>query len=306
MGFSTLGGTGSGGGLLIPDSATVPFATTAARDTWAAANKSDLIKDTTAVNVTGASWFVWRGETNPDSYDNSLWVDGDQIVKGEKGEKGDTGNAGDPTALIDDSQELADKTYSSKKIGELLVEGTGFPDHGTISDLNENYGTFFDAKPEGKYYLDGWEDSTGLPTDIPLNQRVMAVTNFNGYDGNDNGARVVFSSHLYGVYEGVKTSGLWGELKKLDNPKVNGAYVSAIDTGDGLETEVAGNSVSIRQTMKKSVWEVYQVDSAVPIEIDSPDDLGIDYRYTLNEIEHVLILKMTVYLIMVKLRFHAN
>jgi len=84
--------SGGHGGLIIPDSATIPFADNAARDAWASANLGDLINSTTAVNVTGQSWFVWRGETNPASYDSSLWVNGDEIVKGQRG---DTGPKGD-------------------------------------------------------------------------------------------------------------------------------------------------------------------------------------------------------------------
>ncbi len=118
---------GAGGGLLIPDSATIPFATTTARDVWAAANKTDLVKDTTAVNVTGESWFVWRGETNPPPpYDNSLWVNGDELVKGQDGAKGDKGDTGDigPVKSVDgetyDAQgnvQLDAITYKGGKIG---------------------------------------------------------------------------------------------------------------------------------------------------------------------------------------------
>ena len=39
-----------------------------------------------------------------------------QIFKGDKGDTGAKGDAGDPTTLIDDTQSLANKTYSSNKI----------------------------------------------------------------------------------------------------------------------------------------------------------------------------------------------
>ena len=110
-GYLPINGGGAGGGLLIPDSAAIPFATTEARDTWAKLNLSDLIKDTTAVNVTGASWFVWRGETNPETYNPSLWVNGDELVKGQTGakgnagQKGDTGPSGKSVSLLQDGVE---------------------------------------------------------------------------------------------------------------------------------------------------------------------------------------------------------
>ena len=53
--FLPAGGSGTGGGILYPDSADRPFASNSARNTWANNNKADLIKDTTVVNVGGNS-----------------------------------------------------------------------------------------------------------------------------------------------------------------------------------------------------------------------------------------------------------
>ena len=89
--FLPAGGSGTGGGILYPDSAARPFASNSARNTWANNNKADLIKDTTVVNVGGNQWYLWTGESNPDTVNNNLWMDADQIVPGEKGDRGDPG-----------------------------------------------------------------------------------------------------------------------------------------------------------------------------------------------------------------------
>ena len=92
-----LGGTGGGAGFIVPDSANIPFADTAARDAWAAANLSDLIENQTIVSVTGSpdnTWYLWRGDTNPPSHDNSNWIDATPLVQGEDGVAGADGSDG--------------------------------------------------------------------------------------------------------------------------------------------------------------------------------------------------------------------
>ncbi|AUR92794.1 hypothetical protein NVP1177O_29 [Vibrio phage 1.177.O._10N.286.45.E10] len=79
---------GSGGGIVYPDSAARPFASNSARNTWANNNKQDLIKDTTVINVGGSQWYLWTGQSNPSSVDNSKWMNADQIVQGETGSDG--------------------------------------------------------------------------------------------------------------------------------------------------------------------------------------------------------------------------
>ena len=86
---------GVGGGILYPDSAARPFSSNLDRNTWANNNKSDLIKDTTVVNVSGTQWYLWTGESNPDSVDSNLWMPADQIISGERGVKGDKGDTGE-------------------------------------------------------------------------------------------------------------------------------------------------------------------------------------------------------------------
>ena len=89
--FPLASGGGTGGGILYPDSAARPFNSNSARNTWANNNKADLIKDTTVVNVGGNQWYLWTGESNPDTVSNGLWMDANQIVPGEKGDRGDPG-----------------------------------------------------------------------------------------------------------------------------------------------------------------------------------------------------------------------
>lgn len=95
--FRTGGGNGSGVAFIVPDSAAIPFADNAARDTWAAANLSDLIQNQTVISVTGSPnnvWYLWRGESNPASYVNTNWIDATPLVRGEKGDQGATGSQG--------------------------------------------------------------------------------------------------------------------------------------------------------------------------------------------------------------------
>ncbi|AUR82003.1 hypothetical protein NVP1017O_34 [Vibrio phage 1.017.O._10N.286.55.C11] len=85
---------GGGSGFIYPESASNPFSSNSARNTWANNNKQDLIKDTTAINVGGSQWYLWTGESNPDSVSSSLWMDADQIVQGGKGDTGARGSDG--------------------------------------------------------------------------------------------------------------------------------------------------------------------------------------------------------------------
>ena len=78
-----VGGAG-GAGFVYPDSATRPFADTSARDTWAAANLGDLLENQTIVQV-GAVWYLWTGESDPASYDNTEWIDATPIIEGASG-----------------------------------------------------------------------------------------------------------------------------------------------------------------------------------------------------------------------------
>ena len=85
------GGGSGGAGLVYPDSASRPFNSNSARNNWANNNKADLIKDTTVVNVDGNQWYLWTGESNPDTVSSNLWMDANQIIQGDQGQQGDAG-----------------------------------------------------------------------------------------------------------------------------------------------------------------------------------------------------------------------
>ncbi|BAV81070.1 hypothetical protein [Vibrio phage CKB-S1] len=95
-----IGGAG-GAGFVYPDSADRPFATIAARNTWAAANLGDLVDGSTVVQVAGtpATWYLWTGETSPSSHDSALWIDATPLIQGPAGEDGIDGTALEFTSL---------------------------------------------------------------------------------------------------------------------------------------------------------------------------------------------------------------
>lgn len=83
-------------GFVVPNSAPIPFADNAARDTWAAANLGDLIQNQTLVEVTGTPnvWYLWTGGSNPPSHDNSFWADVTPVIRGSQGVAGADGTDG--------------------------------------------------------------------------------------------------------------------------------------------------------------------------------------------------------------------
>lgn len=141
--FLPAGGSGTGGGILYPDSAARPFASNSARNAWANNNKQDLIKDTTVVNVDGTQWYLWTGESNPDTVSSSLWMDANQIVQGEKGDQGDAG-VDVTTATIDNNGDLIVTLSDGTDINTGRAKGE---DGDLVYQLLpiSDYGNFFDA-----------------------------------------------------------------------------------------------------------------------------------------------------------------
>ena len=281
----TQGGGGSGGIGSIPKD--MFFATTAERDLFTTNNPTRIKQGVTCAVVNGSSYDYYQWDET-----NTQWRDANLIYQGKTGDTGEKGDAGDPTTLIDDSLPASNKTYSSIKVEALLEEGTGLRDNGTVENLDESYQNYFENHPAGEYYLIGWTEESGLPISIPEIDRIFAVTTFIGYGGDDNGCRIQFNSGIYGSYEATKTKGIWGLLKKLDNAQILDQDVNNIKAENGLEVIVENGEATFKQTTKQSVWPVHQVDTAVPIEIDSDEMLGIDYRYNLiGDTQHTLILK---------------
>jgi len=117
---------GSGAGFLMPDSATYPFASNTARDTWAAANLEDLVKNSTVVNVSSTTWYAWRGEDNPDVYDSSDWKDVTPIIKGEKGDNADFNSlTPDKVPVVNSAgDDLTDSPLTVDGSGNVSMQGT--------------------------------------------------------------------------------------------------------------------------------------------------------------------------------------
>ncbi len=222
---------GSGSGMNVPSEQI--FNSTSDRDTFFSSNPSKL--------VNGAQCVVL---TNPPSglyqvYTSGAWQDRTAVVVGPKGD------AGDPSILIDDTSPKDNRAYSSEKVESLIGESSGLPDNGIIYNLSTPFTEYFDTAAEGKFYLDGWNEASGLPVDIEPDERVFVVTNFSGYDDVANGARVQFSSHFYGIYEATKSSGVWSELIRLDNPVLTGFE------GELLKSDGSGGLVPSGVVSKK-------------------------------------------------------
>lgn len=128
------GATGTGTGFIIPASASglIPFADNTARDTWASGNLTDLVQNQSIVSVTGApdTWYLWRGDTNPGSYDNTNWEVFTTVVRGGQGPQGVPGNTGStgapgadaPTTMFV-SESARDTFYSTQTNRDNLNNG---------------------------------------------------------------------------------------------------------------------------------------------------------------------------------------
>ncbi len=98
---SFFGNSPGGGGSYVqaPDSAYaagMPFADATARDAWATANLTDLLKGA-AVETTGLGWQRWIGDipANSGSYNASNWTDTADVLRGPEGPAGVPGLPGE-------------------------------------------------------------------------------------------------------------------------------------------------------------------------------------------------------------------
>jgi hypothetical protein len=164
--------SGSGSGFLMPDSATYPFTSNGARDTWANANKQDLIKNSTVVNVSSTTWYVWRGEDNPETYDSINWADVTPIIKGEKG---DQGNALDLSSIPGDT--ITKTNSGSTGIESSLItqpDNTGVIVDGELTTskgtLNIGRGLSLGESGLAPIFTDVLESESSLPVLSNLNE----------------------------------------------------------------------------------------------------------------------------------------
>lgn len=84
------GGGDSGLSIFIPASASIPFADIPARNTWAAANTTDLLQGRTVVSVTGTpdTWYIWLGPDQPSVPNAADWSEYTDVVRGPEGQPG--------------------------------------------------------------------------------------------------------------------------------------------------------------------------------------------------------------------------
>lgn len=138
--------------------------------------------------------------------------------------------------------EVATNAYVSYENGDvkrILVEGDaggggGLPDNGAVDLLT----TSFEDLAPGKWYIDGWENSSGLP-DWPSADRIASFINFGGFDGAANGAAYQIFSHRQGIWAAPKSSGVTGPWVKLDTD----ASQLLVDSSTPLEVQRTGGGV---------------------------------------------------------------
>lgn len=120
----------------------------------------------------------------------------------------------------------------------------GLPDNGSIDDLSSD----FKSLAVGKWYVDGWQNSSNLPNDWSDEDRVAALTVFGGYEGTDNGAYWILASHRKGIYSAVTSAGVTSDWYKLDNadpqPLVTrGFNVDASNPGEIIAADGSNHDV---------------------------------------------------------------
>ena len=186
---------GAGGGILYPDSAARPFSSNSARNTWANNNKQDLIKDTTVVNVGGSQWYLWTGESNPQTVQTSLWMDANLIVQGEKGDQGDAGvsvtnaqiDANDDLIItLSDGTTINAGKAKGRHIQDVQIDANGdlivtLDDGSTI-----NAGQISGFDPSQGFELNTGTRSIGLNNEGSLTVRDTATTEHTAIDIDSN------------------------------------------------------------------------------------------------------------------------
>lgn len=181
-----IGGAGGAGGagFIYPDSADRPFATVAARNTWAAANLGDLVDSQTVVLVDGApqTWYLWTGDTNPSSHDATDWIDATPLVQGPAGQDGaasDLSGVSDRNVPFNDNGSFADSPIRVLADGQAFISGVTNIEGGTLG-----LGPFIDISERGGFIgtTNAFGDEFTLvdyrtPQDAPSSRpRILAYT----------------------------------------------------------------------------------------------------------------------------------
>lgn len=136
-----LGGLGGGSGYLAVSGS--PFASTGARDTWAAANSGELVANVSVALVTAGDWYLWTGPTTTD------WIVATPLVQGPQGPAGADGSDGaDGAAGATGStgpQGPQGPAGNDGADGRTVLSGAGAPGGGTGSDGDFYIDTVADA-----------------------------------------------------------------------------------------------------------------------------------------------------------------
>lgn len=187
---------------------------------------------------------------------------GDKGDAGAKGDKGDKGDTGDPGVAIDDTQTLADKTWSSSKINtELGLKAntsslSTVATSGDYSDLNNKptlstvatSGSYNDLGNKPTLFSGAYGDLTGTPS----LSTVAASGNYNDLTNKPILAPVA-TSGSYNDLSNKPTifSGAYGDLTgtpALSTVATSGSYNDLANkpVTDGSETKLtAGSNVTI-------------------------------------------------------------
>ena len=220
-----------------------------------------------------SKWFQLGGDVldsdlvlpeNKDLY--GLGGDGNRIsIAGVQDEGGDVGDAVAFGSAAHESWIYAkDKDSLFAVIGgvktKILLEGSpsgggGFPDNGAVDNLTESY----ENLSVGKWYVDGWENSSGLP-DWGLADRVADLTVFGGYDNPVNGEFWLLASHRKGIYASVRTSGVTSpSWYKLDDE--GSSTPTTFTSLDGMKTHFTANPSELKSNLPIMVSRVDSDDA---------------------------------------------
>jgi hypothetical protein len=240
-GYLPIDGGGVGGGILYPDSADRPFPSNSARNSWANNNKSELIKDTTVVNVGGTQWYLWTGESNPDTVSTSLWMDADQIVPGEKGDGGDNGVSITSTLVNSDGELVISKDDGTdSNVGKVVGESAY---QVWISEGNTGTEQDYIDSLKGDKGDDGAITATASTNEllkVDSNGSVVGTGVFSGKDGS-----ATFGSGSIDI--GMHNISSAGEGVEATNQGTGESY-SFVFAGQGDDTGPVHRILSANQT----------------------------------------------------------
>ena len=182
-------GAGGGGGFFIVTGS--PFASTTARDAWAASNVGELVPNQALAQVTGGDWFLYTGPATTD------WIVATPIVQGPPGNDGTAAipNVADNTlvkvvggAFVGTDLSETDERFTSVK--EIQLPGGG---GAILSNLDISaQGLVIGVRdiPTQRMFLPVATELTADGTQRPVDQGLAAVASiFTQGDDSENVAQ---------------------------------------------------------------------------------------------------------------------